>query len=53
MTKFPADAPKRNVIRALERMGFRVLREKEHNLDGSGQFRRIQDPTHPAEPSAN
>jgi len=29
-TEFPADALKRNVIRALERMGFRVLRETEH-----------------------
>lgn len=41
MPKFPVDAPKRDVIRALERLGFRVLREKEHismvreNPDGS------------------
>lgn len=41
MAKFPVDAPKRNVLRALERLGFRVLREKEHiammreNPDGS------------------
>lgn len=41
MAKFPVDAPKGNVIRALERLGFRALREKEHismvreNADGS------------------
>ena len=41
MTKFPVDAPKRNVIKALEILGFRMVREKEHismireNSDGS------------------
>ncbi|MGH9445004.1 MAG: type II toxin-antitoxin system HicA family toxin [Terriglobia bacterium] len=41
MAKFPVDAPKRNVVRALEQMGFTVLREKEHismvreNSDGT------------------
>jgi predicted RNA binding protein YcfA (HicA-like mRNA interferase family) len=41
MPKFPVDAPRRRVIEALERLGFRVLREKEHismireNADGS------------------
>ncbi|MGH9352628.1 MAG: type II toxin-antitoxin system HicA family toxin [Terriglobia bacterium] len=30
MTKFPVDAPRRDVIRALEWLGFRVVREKEH-----------------------
>ena len=41
MTKFPVDAPKRNVIKALEMLGFRMVREKEHismireNSDGS------------------
>ena len=41
MAKFPVDASKRSVIRALERLGFQVLREKEHvslvreNPDGS------------------
>ena len=30
MKKFPVDAPKRKVIKALEILGFRVLREKEH-----------------------
>jgi len=41
MTKFPVDAPKRKVIKTLETLGFRMVREREHismiheNVDGS------------------
>ncbi len=41
MPKFPVDAPKHKVIRALEALGFQLVREKEHismirhNPDGS------------------
>ncbi len=41
MAKWPVDAPKRRVVRALESLGFRMVREKEHmalireNPDGS------------------
>lgn len=41
MPKFPVDAPKKRVLRALELLGFRIIREREHiallreNADGS------------------
>ena len=41
MDRFPVDAPKTNVIRTLEKLGFRVVREGNHismvreNSDGS------------------
>jgi len=41
MPKFPIDAPKRNVVNALELLGFYMVREREHismervNPDGS------------------
>ncbi len=41
MPRFPVDAPKQKVVRALEALGFQVVREREHismlreNPDGS------------------
>ncbi len=41
MAKFPRDAPKRRVVKALEHCGFRMVREHEHismmreNADGT------------------
>lgn len=41
MDRFPVDAPKRKVIKALEMLGFQIVREREHismvrlNTDGS------------------
>jgi predicted RNA binding protein YcfA (HicA-like mRNA interferase family) len=39
--KFPSDAPKHKVLKALSKLGFKIVREKEHislireNADGS------------------
>jgi predicted RNA binding protein YcfA (HicA-like mRNA interferase family) len=30
MAKFPVDAPKTRVLKALEHLGFRLVREREH-----------------------
>lgn len=30
MARFPKDAPKRRVVKTLERLGFRLIREREH-----------------------
>jgi len=30
MPRFPADAPRSRVVKALERLGFRMVREREH-----------------------
>jgi predicted RNA binding protein YcfA (HicA-like mRNA interferase family) len=30
MSKFPTDAPKTKVIKTLERLGFKLVREREH-----------------------
>ncbi len=41
MAKFPVDAPKRRVVKALQALGFRMVREHEHiamvrdNADGT------------------
>jgi len=41
MSKFPVDAPKTKVVKTLERLGFVIVREKEHiamireNADGT------------------
>jgi len=41
VTKFPVDAPQRHVLKALQQLGFRIVREREHismireNADGT------------------
>ncbi len=51
MAKFPVDAPKGKVVKALEILGFRTVREKEHismvreNPDGSKT--PLTMPSHP------
>jgi predicted RNA binding protein YcfA (HicA-like mRNA interferase family) len=51
MAKFPVDAPKRRVVKTLEALGFRLVREREHiamvreNPDGS--HTPLTMPNHP------
>jgi predicted RNA binding protein YcfA (HicA-like mRNA interferase family) len=51
MPKFPVDAPRARVLRALERLGFRIVREREHvamqrdNADGTSTPLTL--PNHP------
>jgi predicted RNA binding protein YcfA (HicA-like mRNA interferase family) len=50
MPKFPVDAPKARVIRALERLGFQLVREREHiamvRRDSGGVVTPLTLPNH-------
>jgi len=51
MAKFPIDAPKQRVIKSLEILGFRVIREKEHismeRTNPDGTKTPLTMPNHP------
>ena len=51
MAKFPVDAPKRRVVRAFERLGFRLVREAQHvamvREDPDGTRTPLTMPSHP------
>ena len=51
MDKFPTDAPKRKVIKALEDLGFSIVREKEHismlRVNPDGTKTPLTMPNHP------
>ena len=51
MSKFPVDATKRKVVRALETLGFQIVREKEHismlRKNPGGTSTPLTMPNHP------
>ena len=51
MPKFPADAPKQKVIKSLEILGFRLIREREHismeRINPDGTKTPLTMPNHP------
>jgi predicted RNA binding protein YcfA (HicA-like mRNA interferase family) len=51
MPKFPADAPKQKVVKALEKLGFEIVRQKEHismiRLNPDGSRTPLTMPNHP------
>ncbi len=53
MAKFPRDASKPRIVKALESLGFRLVREHEHISYGTGQRRWHADAVDHAESSAD
>lgn len=51
MPRFPVDAPKARVIKALEALGFSLIREREHiamlRLNADGSKTPLTLPNHP------
>nr|VFJ49118.1 MAG: Predicted RNA binding protein YcfA, dsRBD-like fold, HicA-like mRNA interferase family [Candidatus Kentron sp. DK] len=51
MPKFPVDAPKRRVIRTLQMLGFRLVREGNHiameRINADGASTPLTMPNHP------
>ena len=51
MAKFPVDAPRQKVVKALEILGFRTVRQKEHismvRENSSGTKTPLTMPNHP------
>jgi predicted RNA binding protein YcfA (HicA-like mRNA interferase family) len=51
MAKFPVDAPKRRVVKALEQLGFQIVREREYismlRVNPDGSKTPLTMPNHP------